>query len=144
MAVATKPVTSTSITEVNAAGIDTQILNERTERHFCKCASCKQASAIDFKIVIWEFAFIGARGQIVWEPRTTSYNEAGEEVRNTYIATCPKCGAAKPANSELKASKIKYDPNHVCTDSCQKATSDHCTCSCKGENHGIKNKVGLF
>lgn len=139
--IATTPITSTSITEVQNAGIDTNVIVTRNERHFCKCTACKQASTIDFEIVVWEFAFIGAYGQTVWEPRTTSYLD-GKEVRNTYIATCPRCGAVKPVSKRLK--KVVYDPGHVCTDSCQKATSDNCTCSCKGENHGVKNKIGLL
>lgn len=144
MAVATERITSTSISEVQAKGIDTNVITERTERHFCKCKACKEATAIDFKVVVWEFAWLGSNDRIIWEPRLTTYTEDGKEVKSTYIANCPRCGAEKPANSELKSSKIKHDPSHVCDDRCQKATSDNCTCSCAGHNHGAKNKVGLF
>lgn len=147
MAVATTPVTSTSLAEVNAQGIDTRIIAERTERHFCKCAVCKQSTTIDFEVVVWEFAHEHYLypGQVAWEPRTTYYriNSDGTkaEVKNAYIAACPRCGALKPRNTMLNARKVKYDAHHACTDSCQKATSDNCSCSCSGKNHGKKNKV---
>ena len=126
------------------------IITTRIERHFCKCSACKQASTIDFFVTVYEFSFFSPMfNSIVWEPRAAYYTidaqgNPNEEVKNTSIAACPRCGALKPKNSELKASKVKYDPTHACTDSCQKATSDNCTCSCKGEGHGILNKVGLF
>ena len=125
------------------------IITTRTERHFCRCAACKQASTIDFFVVAYEFSFFSPLlDSIVWEPRLAVYTIAedgmpDEEVKSTYIAQCPRCGAPKPKNSELKAHKVKYDPHQACTDSCQKATSDNCTCSCNAANHGIKNKVGL-
>lgn len=148
MSAATTPITSTSIAEVQSLGIDTSIITTRTERHFCKCAVCKQATTVDFEVVVWEFAFVAVFGDVVWEPRTTYYRLESDgsktEVKSTYIVQCPRCGALSPKNSYLKAHKVKYDPSHACTDSCQKATSDNCTCSCNAANHGIKNKIGLF
>lgn len=145
MTAATTPITSTSITDVQAQGIDTRIIATRNERHFCKCARCKQATTIDFEVVVWEFAFTASNGRVVWEPRVTYYRfdlEGKTEVRSTYIATCPRCGAARPSRKQLK--NIAHSAHHVCNDKCQKATSDTCECSCGGLGHGIKNKIGLF
>lgn len=135
--IATTPISSTSLEEVKAMGIDTRIIAERDERHFCTCGVCKQKSTVDFHIVVWEFAFQSPRVGIAWEPRVSTFKD-GKEVRNTYIAACPLCGAAKPARAMLK--KTSFKAGHVCDDRCQCAVSEICICSCGGKNHGIKNK----
>lgn len=130
-----------SIEEAAEKGVMTHMLTERTERHFCQCYACKQKTTIDFEVQVWEFAWYNARtGQIVWEPRTT-YTLDGKAVKSTYIAQCPRCGADKPKRARLNPHKVQHDPNHVCDNRCQSATSDNCTCSCNGANHGIKHRA---
>lgn len=140
MAVAITPVTSTSITEVTSKGIDTNIIVERDERHFCTCATCKQTTVIDFRVVVWEFAFLTSNGDVAWEPRTTTYRN-GKEVTNTYIAICPRCNAARPQNKTLKA---KVSKKHVCGNECRSATGDSCVCSCGGEFHGVNHRLSVY
>ena len=117
----------------------------RTERHFCKCNTCKESTTVDFEIVCWSFPWFNDHiGKTVWEPRIEYYRLDGENkvpVKNTYIAQCPRCEAAKPFNARLKKSKVSA--KHVCDDRCQTAISESCTCSCGGHNHGIKNKINL-
>lgn len=134
-----------TLKEAAEKNVETNILADRIERHYCTCYACKEVTTIDFHVIIWEFKWWNNQmKKNVWEPRQSIYrihSDGETAVKNTYIAVCPRCGAGKPKNSELKASKCKTNKNHVCDDKCQTAHSDSCTCACGGKNHGIKNKV---
>lgn len=123
------------ITYENAT--DKKIDATRTERHFCKCYNCKESTTVDFEVICWSFPWFNTQQErTIWEPRV-DYFRNGVHVKNTYIAECPRCGAATVKRSKLKTKK--HSEKHVCDDHCQKATSETCECSCNGLHHGIKN-----
>jgi hypothetical protein len=115
----------------------------RVERHFCKCYACKEATTVDFEVIVWSFPWFNKNVQrTVWEPRVEYYRLDGENkvsVNNPYIAECPRCNAPKPKNTRLKSKRLVI--GHECNDKCQKATCETCNCSCDGKGHGIKNRL---
>jgi len=117
-----------------APRIDEENEITRVERVFVNCNDCKKVTTVDFTFEM--FRTYGARGMIISH---VEYRYPDGHLDNIlYTPPCPHCGSKKVYKKYLK--KHSYSSKHTCGDTCKNATSETCTCSCDGTNHGVNNK----
>lgn len=116
------------------------IIATTTQRIFFTCQNCEARWTFDYTVDTVEQLWRGKHLASL-----VSYRMDGDRKQERYndaaMRTCSECGAKGAKEKAL--GRIKLSPDHVCDDRCRMAISEHCTCSCGGENHGIAHRRSL-